>query len=135
MGGLTGTDYLIYGTITRFGSSGFQTDNKGPTGIAQFGGIVGAIAQRTIQKENVTTEMGVDLRVTDVATGHILFAGSLDASITQRSSTDPFADVQRALAAKISEAVVTSRIPIKVIAVQDDGTLILNYGSVFPCPR
>ena len=47
------------------------------------------------------------------------------------TGVDPFADVQRIVAAKISEAVVTTKIPFKVIKVQADGTLILNYGNVF----
>ncbi|MCY4440549.1 MAG: hypothetical protein OXE53_10120, partial [Deltaproteobacteria bacterium] len=48
-----------------------------------------------------------------------------------QASADPFADVQRVVAARIAEALVTARIPVKVIAVQRDGTLILNYGNVF----
>ena len=47
---------------------------------------------------------------------------------------DPFADVQRIVAARLSEKIVTARIPFKVIRVQADGTLILNYGSVFLSP-
>ena len=141
VGGLTGIDYLIYGTVTKFGA--------GESGLsANVGSVFGGIARRagTVQKTNVTTEMAVDLRVTDVATGQVVFGGNVEASVTQgsgfaiggirsvESSADPFADVQRVAAAKISEAVVTSRIPIKVIQVQNDGTLILNYGSVFLAP-
>ena len=96
-----------------------------------------------ISKSNVTTEMGVDLKVTNVASGHIVIADSVSSSVQQRggfsiggirkaqSQGDPFADVQQAVAAKIAEAIVTSRIPIKVIQVQGDGTLMLNYGDVF----
>ena len=51
-----------------------------------------------------------------------------------QASADPFGDVQRVVAAKISEAIVTTHIPIKVIQVQKDGTLILNYGNVFFAP-
>ena len=45
------------------------------------------------------------------------------------TSGDPFGDVQEVVAAKIAEAIVTSRIPIKVIQIQADGTLIVNYGD------
>ena len=38
-----------------------------------------------------------------------------------QASADPFADVQRVVAARIAQALVTARIPVKVIAVQKDG--------------
>ena len=87
--------------------------------------------------------MAVDIKITDVSTGSIVVAETVGASIKQGSSftiggirqisasADPFADVQRVVAARIAEALVTSRIPVKVIAAQKDGTLILNYGNVF----
>ena len=50
------------------------------------------------------------------------------------TSADPFSDVQRIVAAKIMEKIVTERFPFKVIQVQADGTLILNYGDVFLAP-
>ncbi len=50
------------------------------------------------------------------------------------SSAAPFADVQRIVASRIAEAVVTTRTPYKVIAVQSNGTLILNYSNVFLAP-
>ena len=54
------------------------------------------------------------------------------AGISQSESVaDPFGDVQRIVAAKLAEAVITTRTPFKVIQVQGDGTLILNYGNVF----
>ena len=144
LGGLTGVDYYVYGTITRFGAqqSGFSVNER--SGI---GGLVNRRARGAlgggISKTNVTTEMGVDLKVTEVASGHIVIADSVSSSVQQRggfsvggirkaqSEGDPFADVQQAVAAKIAEAIVTSRIPIKIIQVQADGTLILNYGDVF----
>ena len=144
LGGLTGVDYYVYGTVTRFGAqqSGFSVNERSGIGglvNRRAGGALGG----GISKSNVTTEMGVDLKVTDVASGHIVIADSVSSSVKQRggfsvggirkaqSQGDPFADVQQAVAAKIAEAIVTSRIPIKVIQVQADGTLILNYGDVF----
>ena len=130
-GNLTGVDYYVYGTITRFGAreSGFALDSQSGGG--------------GISRSRIETEMGVDLKVTDVETGHIVVADSVSSSVRRggglsiagfrktNASSDPFADVQSAVAAKIAEAIVTSRIPIKVIQVQTDGTLILNYGNVF----
>lgn len=134
-GNLTGVDYYVYGTITRFGAkqSGFSLSD------GQQGGRGGSL----ISRNRVETEMGVDLKVTDVETGHIVIADSVSSTVKQgggfsvagfskaKDSGDPFADVQSAVAAKIAEAIVTSRIPIKVIQIQDDGTLIVNYGNVF----
>lgn len=144
LGGLTGVDYYLYGSITRFGAkqSGFSV--SGRSGV---GGLVNRRARGVLgggaSKRSVETEMGVDLKLTDVATGEIVLADAVSASVKQGSgfsvggiqkaeaSADPFADVQEVVAAKIAEAIVTSRIPIKVIQVQADGTLILNYGDVF----
>ena len=87
--------------------------------------------------------MAVDLKLTEVSTGKIILADTVDGAVQEgssfsiggirsvQSSADPFADVQRVVAAKISEAIVTTQVPIKVIHVQEDGTLILNYGNVF----
>lgn len=144
LGGLTGVDYYLYGSVTRFGAkqSGFSV--SGRSGV---GGLVNRRARGVLgggaSKTSVETEMGVDLKLTDVATGEIVLADAVSASVKQGSgfsvggiqkaqaSADPFADVQEVVAAKMAEAIVTSRIPIKVIQVQADGTLILNYGDVF----
>ena len=96
-----------------------------------------------LKTAKVTTEMGVDLKVTDVSTGQIVIADHVDGEIEQgkafsiggiesvNSTADPFASVQRVVAAKITEKIATYHIPIKVIKTQSDGTLIINYGEVF----
>ena len=144
VGGLTGVDYLIYGSITRFGArkSGFSI--SGASGLSSLlGRAAGAAFGGGLGAGSVTTEMAVDLKITDVATGKIILADTVKGEAKQGESfsvagisksetgADPFADVQRIVAAKISEAVVTTKIPFKVIKVQADGTLILNYGNVF----
>ena len=143
VGGLTGADYSVYGTITKFGSqkSGFNLSSG--SGLSS---LLPGQAQRAVgnvSMAGVTTEMAVDIKITDVATGNIVVADSVSASVKHGSSfsiggiqqaqasADPFADVQRVVAARIAEVLVTSRIPVKVIAVQSNGTLILNYGNVF----
>ena len=125
LGGLTGVDYYVYGAITRFGALGR--------------GMV--LPNTTVRRSSVETEMGVDVKVADTSTGRIVLADSVTATVTRSSrsevggivratgTADPFADVQAALAAKVAAAVVTSRIPIKVIDVEPDGALILNYGE------
>ena len=91
----------------------------------------------------VETQMGVDVNITDVQTGHILIAENVSRSYRQGRTVsvggvslgsakgDSFADVQRIIASVIAEALVVTRNPFKVIVVQVDGTLIVNYGAVF----
>ena len=115
VGGLEGVDYLIYGTITKFGTkkSGFS--------------LFGKKNDRSSATSKTTTEMAVDLKVTDVTNGQIIIADSVTGIVTtgksfsfggnnrENNNADPFADVQRAVAAKISEKIVTVKFPIKVI--------------------
>ena len=144
IGNLIGIDYMIYGAITKFGvrEEGFAVGN-GVTSLLddRLAGIVGSVAS-----SSATTEMAVDIKVTDVANGTIVLADTVEGVAEQgkaiqaggvriaEGTGDPFADVQRVVAQRLAEAVVTSRIPIKVIQVQGDGTLILNYGNVFLSP-
>lgn len=139
IGGLTGVDYLVYGAITKFGAarSGFSTG-----GIKAFGGTLGKLGS-SLSTGKASVEMAVDLKVADVKTGRIVVADSVAGTVTigeafsiggissSSGSADPYADVQRVVAARISEAIVTSRIPIKVIKVQKNGSFVLNYGNVF----
>lgn len=142
VGGLTGIDYLVYGSITKFGVGGSQMGSTGGSLLGNaFDGALGAFGTSSL-----TTEMAVDVKVTDVSTGRIVLADAVEAEMEAAqshsvggfyiddASGDPFADVQRVVAALMAEAIVTSRIPFKVIKVQDDGTLILNYGNVFLQP-
>lgn len=138
--GLKGVDYNVYGTITKFGfkKSGFSLQGAGAFIPGNVGGFLSSVSTSEVE-----TEMAVDIKITDVSTGNIVIAETVESSVKQggsfsiggisqaQVSADPFADVQRVVAARIAEALVTSRIPVKVIAVQKDGTLILNYGNVF----
>lgn len=147
VGGLQGVDYLIYGTITKFGSreSGFTASSNQGVG-SLFGGRARQAAGGGVSTAKLITEMAVDLKITDVASGKIVLADSVGGEVqagsgfsiggiqSSESSADPFADVQRVVAAKISEKIVTTRFPVKVIQVQGDGSLIINYGNVFFSP-
>ena len=121
--GVTGVDYLIYGTITKLGNQG--------QGIA-FGGF--ATGSNKVQ-------MAVDLRVVDAHTGEIKYANTVEEQASGGSSLavgnfrtggnagDPLADVQRLTAKSIAAIITTSIYPVKVIAHQDDGTYVVNYGD------
>lgn len=133
--GLTGVDYVIYGTITKFG--------------ARAGGFGLNLLSRNQSRNNqsahskLTVQMAVDLKITAVEDARIVFADTVEGEVVQGKSfsfgsiessnktADPFADVLRVVANKISEVIATDHIPIKIIQAQSDGTLILNYGNVF----
>ena len=146
LGGLTGVDYLVYGSITRFGTRQESTKITGGSGVGGFLGRRSGGAFSGTRSAKLTTEMAVDLKITDVSTGRIILADTVKGEAEQgrsvhisgiqssNSAADPFADVQRIVASRLAEAIVTSQIPIKVIQIQDDGGLILNYGEVFLNP-
>ena len=147
IGGLKGVDYYVYGTITNFGQSESGLNVGSGSGVGSlFGGRASQAFGSGVSTASVAVQMGVDLKVSEVATGRIIIADALNATVQTgsafsiggieqvSSSADPFSDVQRSLAASISEAIVTTFIPIKVIQVQGDGTLILNYGNVMLAP-
>lgn len=141
IGGLTGVDYLMYGAVTKFGSAG-QATNVNTGRFGRFGRKAGGLSSA-----KSTVEMGVDIRVTDVHTGKIVIADSVEGSVqagsafsvggitSAKGSGDPFADVQRVVAAMIAEKIVTYRFPIKIISKQGDGTLIINYGNIMLKPN
>ena len=147
VGGVSGVDYLIYGSITKFGAS---TSGLNVSSSGGVGSLLGGRARRAfgggVQTANVTTEMAVDIRITDVETGQIILADSVEGTAetgrafaiagigSSESSADPFADVQRIMAARLAETIVMTRFPMRVISVQDDGTLIINYGDAFLSP-
>ncbi|MDE2724174.1 MAG: hypothetical protein OXI59_12435 [Gemmatimonadota bacterium] len=147
IGGLTGVDYYVYGTITSFGKDVNATVIDGNSGIGGlFGGTANKVLGSGIATAKTQVQMGVDLKVSEVATGKILIADSLTEKLKTGTAFsfggisqvdtegDPFSDVQRVLAARIAEEIVTTLIPIKVIKVQKDGVLILNYGDIFLKP-
>ena len=137
IGGVAGADYLVYGSITKFGMKYGGFSLKG--GDKKKKGLLGS----GLATSTITVEMGVDIKVTDVDNGQIVIADHVQGKVKEgqgffvggitsvENSADPFADVQRVVAAKIAEALVTYRYPIKVIKIQDNGLLILNYGEIF----
>lgn len=145
VGGLTGVDYLIYGSITKFGarksgaslSGGFTNVFKGSTGTI-LGAGAGIASSHAV--------MAVDVKVTEVRTGRIILADTVEAEAktgeamsfggfsTVSETGDPFADVQRQVAARLAEAVTTVHIPFKIIKASANGTLIINYGNAYLSP-
>ena len=146
IGGLTGVDYVVTGTITKFGSRAVKL-GFGARLLRDLTTEQGTQSSRQMSSGKVTAEMAIDLKVTDTATGEVRIADAVAAEVTtgetlyvaglesERQSADPYADVMRVIAAKISESIVTQRYPFKVASVNlDSGTVIVNYGDVFLAP-
>lgn len=119
---LQGIDYIVYGAITRMGT----TEKNVQTG--QFTSV-SAIA-----------EFGVDIKVADVLTGEIRRAESVELSMevgkgittgsftTVEQDASPLSTLQRRAARKVGALITESIFPVKVVAVED-GEVYLNYGD------
>lgn len=144
LGGISGIDYVVYGAITKFGMSTSAVSISSTKGVGSLMGRRGKqAAAGGMKSSSVEVEMEVDLKTTDMETGQIVTADYVSAIVktgqamsvggieTGGAAADPYADVQRVVAVKITEAVVTTKFPVKVIVVQKDGTIVINYGNVF----
>ena len=119
---LEGVDYIVYGSVTKFGSA---------TKRLRTGRFSTAMA---------TTTFGVDLKVVHVTTGEIRIAENVEATVitgrslstggfSQRAGpSDPLADVQRVAARKAAALITGSIFPIKVVAI-DGEAIYLNFGE------
>ncbi len=121
---LQGVDYIMTGAITEYGTRA-KTSN--------FGRFSGG---------SETVMMSVDVRVLEVATGAIGFADTVSAEVskggtfqieglastTGKDSSGALGEVMRRTAQNVTNAVVTSIYPIKVVGVQATGEVMLNYG-------
>ncbi len=124
LGGISGVGYLVYGSITQFGKS---SEGVALQGLSIGGGSV---------------TMGVDIKLVDAQTGRTLVAemvthtagSSQNISIAglssqSDSSSSTAGDLMRATATDVANLISTSIFPMKVVVVQKDGTVILNYGD------
>ncbi|PCI64092.1 MAG: hypothetical protein COB37_02730 [Kordiimonadales bacterium] len=123
IGGIEGVDYLIYGSITKFGES------KSGVAVRGFG------------SGGTRVEMAIDLRIVDTQTGEVRLAETVENSIKSGSAVkikgfsqasqkaDPLADVQRMAARDVVGLIATTIYPAKIIAVQKNGMHIINYGN------
>ena len=121
IGGLGGIDYLIYGSITKLGTT---------SNAVNIGGIGGG---------GQKSEMSVDIRVVDVTTGSIRISKTVEDSAKSGSAfameglavggkeADPLGDVQRKTANSVAGMIAMEIFPIKVMNVSK-GEAYVNYG-------
>ncbi len=124
MGKISGVDYLIFGAITELGV------NQQSVG---FGSAFGAGSK--------TARMTVDLRIVEAESGRAIIAETVAVEADMGSSiaiegfrqeqqeSDPLGNVMRLAADSAVRLIVSAIYPIKVIAVQRSGTIVLNYGD------
>ena len=121
IGGLGGIDYLIYGSITKLGTT---------SNAMAIGGIGGG---------GQKAEMSVDIRVVDITTGSIKISKTVEDSAKSGSAfameglaiggeeADPLGDVQRKTANAVATMIAMEIFPLKVINVSK-GQAYVNYG-------
>ena len=121
-----GVDYIVYGSITKFGSKKKQIQTSG------------------VSVTKLIAEFGVDLKVVDILTGEILKAESIDISVETGSGTstnsfgisdtlaDPLSDIQRSAAKSSAALIAESIFPIRLITWEDESSnccAYINYGD------
>lgn len=119
-------DYIVYGSITKFGSKKKKIQTSG------------------ISVTKLISVFGVDLKVVDVLTGEIVKSEAVDISLETGSGTntnsfgisdesaDPLSDIQRSAAKSAAALIAESIFPIKLISWQDERTdccAYINYGE------
>jgi len=121
IGGLSGIDYLVYGSITKLGTK---------SDAVAFGGIA-AGGQKA--------EMSVDIRIVDTSTGSIRISKTVQKQASSGSGfameglalageeADPLGEVQRLTANAVASLLAMEIFPIKVINVSK-GQAYVNYG-------
>ena len=122
---LQGVDYILLGAITQYGQESSAT---------QIGGI-GSASEKAV--------MAVDVRVIDIAKGSIGFADTVTAEVSgrggfqvggigQAADSDQsvlLGDVMRETAESVTNLIVKNIFPIKIVRVQSNGEVMLNYGN------
>ena len=116
-GDIKGVDFVLYGSITGFSEKPLSVQTS--KGAEEDG--------KCYDRQSM---LDVDIRMTDPAERVIVFTDSVsDSSITfQACSADPDR-VLRLAANEIARLILTSASPIRIATIQDDGTVILNYGD------
>ena len=120
-----GVDYILLGAITEYGTK---------EQAAKFGKFGGA---------SETARMAVDVRVIDAHTGSIGFAETISkevrtggafaidgvASGGESDTSAALGEVMRVTAKGVTALIVSNIFPIKVVRVQANGEVMLNYGT------
>lgn len=126
VGGFEGVDFLIYGSITSLSVS--ARSDFGASVVANL------LSRDTQTCGNTVATLAIDIRITDGDSGEIrnvtrVTESQRSAAVCNAAGQIDSAVLMRSAAEKIAGALVTAIYPIQIAAVQDDGTIILNYGD------
>ena len=123
LGTMQGIDYIILGSITKYG---MQSKGLGGKGF-------GMASSKAI--------MSVDIRIIDAATGSIRIAETVSENKKAskgiavkgfdagEKNDNVLSEVMRKCANTISNLIVSTIYPVKIISVGKTGTIMLNYGK------
>jgi curli biogenesis system outer membrane secretion channel CsgG len=127
-GGFEGADFLIEATITT-ASAGRRAD-LGSTFVAN---LIGG-RNSNVRCSRMAASIAVDIQILDAATNEARYASRINqtgqsaASCTGDDNVD-VAAMLRLAADRIAASLVTTIYPIQIMALQPDGSILLNYGE------
>lgn len=136
-----GAQYIVSGTITTASTESRQ--NTFGTLARQFGeqAVLGRRTGAVNDCRSVRVTLSIDVRIQDVRTGENNRATSVDERLdsAQECSGQGGGQVNlgillRSAARRVANLLVTAAYPMQIMAVQPDGTIILNYGDPFLTP-
>jgi curli biogenesis system outer membrane secretion channel CsgG len=141
VGGFEGVDFMVYGTITT-GQATTQHDTGASMGMALGGGLadrmgipgIGGAMRANSNCNSSSASLQVDIRITDGKTGEERYAKQVTKTEQGQTVCGGRAQVDvsglmRAAAQSVSMGLVTIMYPVKVVDVDGDGQVVLNYGE------
>ena len=151
VGGFEGVDFKVYGTITTGGagtrrnvgaSTAMQVGGstlRGMLGGGLFGNAVGSSMASNSNCTESSASLAIDIRITDGNTGEIKYAKHVTeatngGTVCGGASQVDISGLMRAAAQRVSMGLVTIMYPVKVVDVEGDGLVLLNYGEGLLAP-
>jgi hypothetical protein len=149
IGGFEGVDFKVYGTITTAAAG--TTRDVGASAAMQVGGrlfqqmggglgsAIGGTMRSNSDCNQSAASLAIDIRITDASTGELRYAKQITQTNSgpttcgARSQVD-LSGLMRTASEKISMGLVTIMYPVKVVDVEDDGQIMLNYGEGLLAP-
>lgn len=133
IGGFEGADFLIEASITT--GQAAQRSNLGASiGRSLLGNFLSG--SRSAQScSNAVATLGIDVKITDADSGQIRYATRITeqqqaaATCGSDKAQIDLSSLLRSAADKTATGLLTTMYPIMIAAVQNDGTIVLNYGE------
>lgn len=129
VGGISGIDYLIYGSIT---SVGYQ--NVSDVGTSFVMTLLGGNRNGANNCQQKVATVSLDLKITDKRSGEVIYTRKVDYQQKSETSCSGEGSINipgllRGAADLVAANLVRAIYPIAVAMVDPDGSLLLNYGE------